>query len=210
LLSSISCSSPHWLWRPDVHNKSTLHQRIGQIERLAVSTKAQCGASGWPALRPVEGRQASGRALVRRHARNCAAGLALVQRPVEPGEEDPGSPRTIRLITTAFYDAWLTTWPDGSGLPLHDHGGSRSLTRVVDGQLVEIVTDLIDHLPPVASLLHRGDITCSGVSRVHDLANRSGADATTLHIYSPPLNDMTLYYLDKIDDSVGAAGCGGG
>jgi hypothetical protein len=142
--------------------------------------------------------------------RGIAAGLALVQRPIEPGEEDPGSPRTIRLITTAFYDAWLTTWPDGSGLPLHDHGGSRSLTRVVDGQLVEVVTDLIDHLPPVASLLHRGDTTFSGVSRVHDLANRSGADATTLHVYSPPLDDITLYHLDKIDDSVGAAGCSGG
>jgi hypothetical protein len=142
--------------------------------------------------------------------RGIAAGLALVQRPIEPSGEDPGSPRTIRLITTAFYDAWLTTWPDGSGLPLHDHGGSRSLTRVVDGQLVEIVTDLIDHLPPVASLLHRGDITCSGVSRVHDLANRSGADATTLHIYSPPLDDITLYRLDKIDDSPGVAGCSGG
>jgi hypothetical protein len=137
--------------------------------------------------------------------RGIAAGLALVQRPVEPDGEDPGGPRAIRLITTAFYDAWLTTWPDGSGLPLHDHGGSRSLTRVVDGQLVEIVTDLIDHLPPVASILHRGDTTCAGVSRVHDLANRSGAEATTLHVYSPPLDDITLY-ADEIDDPVGAAG----
>jgi len=85
-------------------------------------------------------------------------------------------------------------------LALHDHGGSRSLLRIVDGDVVEIVTDLIDDYPPLARALHRGDTTWTSVSRVHDLANRSGADATTVHVYSPPLCDIAMYGLGTVGD----------
>jgi hypothetical protein len=32
-------------------------------------------------------------------------------------------------------------------------------------------------------------------SLVHDLANRSGGDATTLHVYSPPLTEVSFFDL---------------
>lgn len=120
-------------------------------------------------------------------------GLARVQPAVLRGLDGPGQPRSTRLLVTALYDAWLVTWPDGSSSGLHDHGGVRSVLRVVEGELVEIITDLVDDAPPVVRLLQRGDMTWGRASLVHDLTNRSGAEVTTLHVYSPPLDDIVSY-----------------
>ena len=41
-------------------------------------------------------------------------------------------------------------------------------------------------------MLEQGDSTCADPSFVHDLANRSGADATTIHVHSPALTGITF------------------
>jgi predicted metal-dependent enzyme (double-stranded beta helix superfamily) len=127
--------------------------------------------------------------------RAIATGFAQVEPPVPLGVDDPTTPRSVRLLATAYYDVWLITWPDGSGLEPHDHGGARSVLHVVDGQLVEIVADHVARARPRARILRQGETVWAGPSIVHDLANRSGADATTLHVYSPPLAEVSFFTL---------------
>ncbi len=123
--------------------------------------------------------------------RVIAAGLARVQAPVPPDVEQPTGARSVRLLATSAYDVWLITWPDGSALGPHDHGGARSVTQVVDGEIVEIVGGRSAERA-TARVLRRGESFGHGGTDVHELANWSGADATTLHIYSPPLADVTF------------------
>jgi hypothetical protein len=67
--------------------------------------------------------------------------------------------------------------------------------HVIGGELVEIVADHVDRQPPRARILRRGETVWAKPSFVHDLANRSGADATTLHVYSPPLAEISFFNL---------------
>lgn len=123
--------------------------------------------------------------------RAITSGLARVQEPVPLGE-DSTNPRSVLLLATAFYEAWLITWPDGSGLASHDHGEARSTMHVIDGELIEIYSDYSRRAISRVRVLERGDSTCADPSLVHDLANRSGADATTIHVYSPALTGFTF------------------
>ncbi len=131
--------------------------------------------------------------------RAIAAGLARVQQPV-PLDAASDAPRSLRLHATAFYDVWLITWPDGSGLEPHDHGNVRSVLHIVDGELTEIFSDRVEGLDPAARILQRGSSTPAEPSVVHALTNRSGTDATTLHVYSPPLADVTFFDLHSAGD----------
>jgi predicted metal-dependent enzyme (double-stranded beta helix superfamily) len=130
--------------------------------------------------------------------RRIAAGLARVQQPV-PLDHASDAARSVRLLATAFYDVWLITWPDGSGLEPHDHGNARSVVHVVEGELTEVFSDRVRRSEPAARILRQGSSTPAAPSVVHALTNRSGADATTLHVYSPPLVDVTFFDLGSAD-----------
>lgn len=123
--------------------------------------------------------------------RAVAAGVARSQGPLPLDQGDPGAPRSLQLLVTDHYDVWLVTWPPGSGRPFHGHGPVRSVLHVMDGELVEIFSDDGDALASGSRLLRAGDSFCATASFVHDLANQSDAEATTLHVYSPPLLAMT-------------------
>lgn len=129
--------------------------------------------------------------------RAIVAGLSRVPVTVPPTDGDPSAPRSLRLLATTFYDVWLITWPDGSQLGAHDHGGSRGLLQVVDGELIETFSDLVGHPAPRSRVLCRGDVTAAAPAFVHELQNRSGADTTTLHAYSPPLADIGFFSLEE-------------
>ena len=149
---------------------------------------AHPSASGPPdRIRPVG-------SLSFRALRAIAAGLARVEQPLPPDPTADG-PRSSRLIATAFYDVWLITWPDGSGLEPHGHSDVRSVLRVVDGLLVETYSDRAASVESVTRTLERGSVTMAEPTVVHGLRNRSGADATSLHVYSPPIVDVTFFDL---------------
>jgi hypothetical protein len=57
------------------------------------------------------------------------------------------------------------------------------------------VADHVDEQPPRARVLRKGSTVWAKPSLVHDLANRSGPDATALHVYSPPLTDISFFDL---------------
>jgi quercetin dioxygenase-like cupin family protein len=149
---------------------------------------AHPSADGTPArIRPVG-------SLSFRALRAIAAGLARVEQPLPLDGTGDGT-RSSRLIATAFYDVWLITWPDGSGLEPHGHGDVRSVLQVVDGKLVETYSDRAASVESAVRTLERGSVTIAEPTVVHGLSNRSGADATTLHVYSPPLVDVTFFDL---------------
>jgi hypothetical protein len=122
--------------------------------------------------------------------RSIAAGVARTQAPLPPDDDDSGAPRSLRLLATDLYDVWLVTWPPGSDRAFHGHGPVRSVLHVMDGELLEIFSDDGDAAAVGSRLLRPGDSFCATPSFVHDLANQSDAEATTLHVYSPPLSEM--------------------
>jgi len=117
--------------------------------------------------------------------------MGRVHQPLPPGTDDVGEIRSLRLLRTAFYDAWLVTWPIGSAVEPHGHGAARSVLQVIDGELVEYRSGGIEE-PSSARTLQLGDTTFGVPSLVHRLANRSDSEATTLHVYSPPLEGFTF------------------
>jgi mannose-6-phosphate isomerase-like protein (cupin superfamily) len=125
--------------------------------------------------------------------RSIASGLAWTQAPVPENGGDPASARSVRLIATTLYDVWAITWPTGSGLGPHDHGGARSVLHVVEGELTETFADRPEEGPSRSRVLRKGDSSCGEASFLHDLENRSHVEATSLHVYSPPLSDLTLF-----------------
>ena len=152
-------SGPHIPDGPDSDRQAPDHRRGDRIRPV--------GAVSFRALRAI------------------AAGLARVEQPL-PVDLAGDGPRSSRLIATAFYDVWLITWPDGSGLEPHDHGDVRSVLQVVDGEITEVYRDRRANLEPASRVLGQGSVTLAEPTVVHSLRNRSGAEATTLHVYSPP------------------------
>jgi hypothetical protein len=124
---------------------------------------------------------------------SIASGLAWSQNPVPSDIGDPAGARSLRLIATTLYDVWLITWPAGSGLGPHDHGGARSVLHMVEGELTETFANQREKALPRVRVLRSGDSACADAPFLHDLENRSGSEATSLHVYSPALSDITLY-----------------
>lgn len=115
---------------------------------------------------------------------DIAAGLARIDRSVpETGSCD--SPRSMRLIGTPAYDVWLITWPSGTGLSHHDHGRSTSVLQVVSGSLVEIQAGGSE--PGKTRLLRPGCASTLTPPGFHELWNPDRLEATSVHVYSPPL-----------------------
>lgn len=178
---------------------STPAQRLTAVPSIDRSSAVPQQSAEWrahPADNPYPGSdgEPAGR-LSFTALRAIVAGLARVQRSVPLDGGNPGAARSIRLLATTFYDVWLITWPDGSGLAPHDHGGSRSVLQVVDGELLETVTDQVDRHAPVRHVLGPGDVARTAPSSVHEIVNFSGDDATTIHAYSPPLADIAFFRL---------------
>jgi predicted metal-dependent enzyme (double-stranded beta helix superfamily) len=129
--------------------------------------------------------------------RQIAVGLAQSQRSipteVPTGSEAEGEPRSVRLLATASYDVWLITWPPGSRTGAHDHGEARAVIHMVEGVLMESSVDPQAPGGVRTRLLLGGDSVQSVETVVHQIDNRSGRHATSLHVYSPPLATVTLF-----------------
>ena len=123
-----------------------------------------------------------------------AAGLAAVTVPWELGMgEVPTERRFHRVLATDAYEAWVICWPSGESLDMHDHGGSAGAFSIVSGELDEAT---IEAGVKVVRTFAPGDTTAFGASRVHAVANRGDAVATSVHVYSPPLSSMMYYQPD--------------
>jgi hypothetical protein len=106
---------------------------------------------------------------------------------------DPAQRWFMRSYRTREIEAWLLTWTTTQGIELHDHGGSAGAVIVVDGELLEVFAD-----PALPSRLRsarrpRGSVHTFGPTYVHGLTNPGPGTATSIHVYSPPLLQMTYY-----------------
>ena len=120
------------------------------------------------------------------------SGLAAVTPPWELRTGDvPQERRYERLLSTPIYEAWVICWPAGTALDLHDHGGSAGAFTVVAGQLDETTID--DDGEPSVHRYESGDTATFGPTLVHGVENRGERLATSVHVYSPPLDVMNYY-----------------
>jgi quercetin dioxygenase-like cupin family protein len=100
---------------------------------------------------------------------------------------DPDERRPVRLLATEAYEVWVIGWTRGQHVRPHDHGHSAAAVLVVDGELTEV--DLLGN---------RRQLVAGGVLQlvpgvVHDVLNQRDQPATSVHVYSPPLTEMTYY-----------------
>lgn len=81
-------------------------------------------------------------------------------------------------------------WTTDQSTRLHDHGGSTGALVVTAGELSEV-------LPHDGGLRERalatGEVRTFPIGSVHDVVNRGPRPATSIHVYSPPLTEMTYY-----------------
>ena len=109
--------------------------------------------------------------------------------PLPPGDHR----RWVHLVATEDYDAWLIAWPSGAALGMHDHGGSSAAVRVLVGELEERHCD-IDHAADVrVRRLRAGEGVRFGPEHVHALRNDGSIEVLSVHVYSPPLGQMSYF-----------------
>ncbi len=121
-------------------------------------------------------------------ASGLAAGLPTHARDVD----DLTGRRWQRLVATPEYDAWLIQWGPDTNVEPHDHGGSAGAFAVAAGELhdVEFTPD-----GPLHTVVGRGGARILAADVVHDVICPSGG-AVSVHVYSPPLERMTIYTED--------------
>jgi quercetin dioxygenase-like cupin family protein len=118
-------------------------------------------------------------------------GLASVSSLWAPHvEHDPVERSRVRLLATAQYEIWLLGWCPGQHVELHDHGDSAAAFQVLQGDLVEL---RLEAAGLARHPLRVGATRSVPPGSVHDVVNVSGAVATSLHAYSPPLATMNFY-----------------
>ncbi len=99
----------------------------------------------------------------------------------------------VRLLASPVYEVWLLGWTPGQSVGLHDHGGANGAFVVVDGTLIETSSTAAIDRTLVRTVLDAGDVGLAPAGAVHDVANRSARNATSIHAYSRPLTSMGFY-----------------
>jgi hypothetical protein len=91
-----------------------------------------------------------------------------------------------RLRVGPGYEVWLLSWVPGQGSGLHDHGRSRGVLTVLEGELTE-------HTPGSQRALGVGAQRVFAAGYVHAVVNDTLKPAVSLHIYFPGLTEMTMH-----------------
>jgi hypothetical protein len=120
-----------------------------------------------------------------------ASGLATSLRDTVAALDPAESRRWWRLVATEEFDAWLIDWPPGTSVPRHDHDGAAASIRLVRGSLVETRFDAAGGVRRLALSADASHHVPAEVT--HELGNRGRVDATSVHVYSPPLRSMAFY-----------------
>jgi predicted metal-dependent enzyme (double-stranded beta helix superfamily) len=113
----------------------------------------------------------------------------------------PGSYARNLVCRTPRFDMLVLCWKPGHVTTVHDHAGSLNVTRVFDGELTSRIFEEGDRPGPGRCLvrlrneerLARAGFSCVDHGEIHQLANTSGRDLVTVHVYARPLKDITVY-----------------
>ncbi len=118
---------------------------------------------------------------------------------------DPEGRSWLRLNGPGGSEAWIISWPPGTGTGWHDHGGSHGAFATADGELTE--QSLAARLPTEGwktleladgvdreRLLSAGHGRAFGPHHVHQVLNETqDRHAVSVHAYYPPLPLMRRY-----------------
>ncbi|MCU1394755.1 MAG: hypothetical protein JWM34_3183 [Ilumatobacteraceae bacterium] len=114
--------------------------------------------------------------------------------------------RWQHLARTASYEALVIAWPQGTGLGLHDHGGSSAAVQVVAGELHEEYVGADGR--QISRLLGSGAIVELPGDHVHAVLNHGRTEAVSIHVYSPPLSDDSFRTgAEILPDASSTVGC---
>jgi len=125
-------------------------------------------------------------AIVRGLGRDAATWRALAH-------HDPAERWHLKLSSNPRFDIWLIGWHAHQGVDLHDHGGSAGAFTVVEGQLLETAGDADGTGALHETHLSVGSARSFGPGHVHWVVNPTAEVATSVHVYSPPLETMDFY-----------------
>jgi cysteine dioxygenase len=114
-----------------------------------------------------------------------------------------GDAYTRNLVCrTPFFELLVLCWRPGQESTIHDHAGALNAIRVFSGELTSrtfsrtsgapsgpgpVVQDDEERVPQDAHMI--------GLDRngIHQLANTSGEDLVTVHVYAPALMELNVY-----------------
>jgi len=102
------------------------------------------------------------------------------------------------IVRSPFAELLLLCWRPGQRTPIHDHGGSVGVVKVIEGLLTETMFERAPegHVKPYNTYRRGpGIITGADVPDIHQLLNLEPADRdmVTLHCYAPPLSVLNTY-----------------
>jgi quercetin dioxygenase-like cupin family protein len=126
-------------------------------------------------------------ALLQDIAEGIAAADDLWREHVRHDDEER---RPVRLIASDRWEAWVIGWTPGQHVEMHDHGHSAGFLVVTEGDLVEVTTR---HGHQVHTTLSTGTVAHLPLGVVHDVVANGPDPATSIHVYSPPLETMRFY-----------------
>jgi cysteine dioxygenase len=111
------------------------------------------------------------------------------------------------VCRSADFELLVLCWKPGHESTIHDHAGSLNAIRVHRGELTSRL-----FVPAAGSPVGTGPVELvaeervqvdgwTGVDRsgVHQLANTSGGNLVTVHVYAPPLLELTVFSTDSAD-----------
>jgi mannose-6-phosphate isomerase-like protein (cupin superfamily) len=121
-------------------------------------------------------------------------GSSCVTPWTERQECDPTERQYELLELSCDFEVWVIHWPVGGVLQLHDHGGSAGALWVVGGTLEEgTMSNDVERRRQIRS----GDGVSFGPEHVHDVVNPGTAVATSVQVYSPPMEQMTFFRVGR-------------
>jgi quercetin dioxygenase-like cupin family protein len=87
------------------------------------------------------------------------------------------------------FELVLCSWLPGQRSPIHGHGVSSGVVRLLAGVLRETCYEVREGRPEFreARTVRAGQVLIERPSSVHRVENASSIPAVTLHLYSPPL-----------------------
>lgn len=103
----------------------------------------------------------------------------------------PDRYRRCRIGLEAGWEVVLCCWLPGQRTPLHGHGASMGVVRVLAGTLCEarFVFDRGDLVPGPIRSLSAGGVLQEGRQVIHVISNEAAEPAVSLHLYCPPLGN---------------------
>lgn len=106
------------------------------------------------------------------------------------------------VCRTPRFDMLVLCWKPGQVTTIHDHAGSLNVTRAYRGTVTSRIFEVTGRPSPdrawvrlaLEEKLGAGRQSTVDVDGIHQLANTSDQDLVTLHVYAPPLKEITVYY----------------